>query len=82
MDLINKTELIAQIKQSANRGEGKPLDLPFDEVLSLILDAPEVEAVQVVYCKDCVYTGGCDMESIFKHYHRLENPFCCVGKQR
>lgn len=52
-DLINKTELMAQIKQAANRGDGKPLDLSFGEVLGLILDAPEVDAEQVIRCGQC-----------------------------
>ena len=50
MDLINRTELMEQIKTAAKRSaanEKAPLNLPFAEVLELIIDAPEVEAVQV-----------------------------------
>ena len=46
----------------------------------LIADAPTVDAVEVVRCKDCVIHGNCDMEIVFKFYCGISNPFCCAGR--
>lgn len=44
-------------------------------------NAPTVDAVPVVRCKDCVTHGNCLTEDTFR-IAKIGNPFCCVGKRR
>lgn len=44
-------------------------------------DAPTIDAVPVVRCKDCVLHGNCLTEDTFD-LCRIENPFCCGGKRK
>lgn len=46
-----------------------------------IMNAPTVDAVEVVRCKDCAIHGKCMMEDTFI-LARMENPFCCAGERR
>ena len=66
MDLIDRNELIRQIRLQANRsslGETVCRELSFGEMAGLIFDAPTVAAEPVVYCKECVrrYDITCPM---------------------
>ena len=45
-----------------------------------IENAPTVDAVEVVRCKDCVSHGNCDSERVFTFYCGISNPFCCAGR--
>lgn len=38
-----------------------------------------VDAVEVVFCDDCVKHGGCYTEDVFR-LARIEKPYCCAGK--
>lgn len=44
-----------------------------------IVDAPTVDAVEVVYCDNCVNHGNCLPEDVFR-IARVEKPYCCAGK--
>ena len=46
-----------------------------------ISEAPTVDAVPVVRCRECVLHGNCVTEDAFV-LARIENPFCCVGKRK
>ena len=52
------------------------------QVEGLIEEVPTVEDVaQVVRCKDCVLHNNCSTEDAF-NFAKVENPFCCVGKNK
>ena len=48
--------------------------------MELLTYAPTVDAVEVVYCDNCVNHGKCYPENIFR-LARIEKPYCCVGKR-
>ena len=48
----------------------------------LMEDAPTIDAVEVVRCKDCVSHGNCDSERVFTFYCGISNPFCCAGRRK
>ena len=50
--------------------------------IAVLQDAPTVDAVEVVRCKDCVSHGNCDSERVFTFYCGISNPFCCVGRRK
>ena len=41
--------------------------------------APAVDAVEVVFCDNCVNHGNCFPETAFR-IANVEKPYCCVGK--
>ena len=47
----------------------------------LMEDAPTIDAVEVVRCKDCVIHGTCYPESVFR-FCGISNPFCCTGEMK
>ena len=51
------------------------------DMIMLVSEAPTIDAVPVVRCKDCESHGKCFLEDTFK-FARIDNPFCCVGKRR
>lgn len=46
-----------------------------------IENAPTVDAVKVVRCRDCEIHGHCATEDVFS-FSGISNPFCCAGKRR
>lgn len=50
-------------------------------LMRCINEAPTVDAVPVVRCKDCISRGVCLTEDTFR-IARLENPYCCGGKRK
>ena len=57
------------------------VDTPvYHDVMSTIDDAPTVDAIEVVRCKDCTsfYSGWCCDFGI----HRDDNEFCSGGERR
>lgn len=52
-----------------------------EKVQRLIHEAPTIDAVPVVRCKDCESHGNCFLEDTF-NFARIDNPFCCVGRRR
>ena len=59
-------------------------DTPLDAlktVANWITEAPTVDAVEVVRCKDCVTHDLCIVEDHLV-FAGLENPFCCAGKRK
>ena len=59
----------------------RPLVTAFQMCVTVhdIDDAPTVDAVEVVRCKDCVYHEECVMEYVFLYSEGIENPYCCAG---
>ena len=51
------------------------------KALRCIEQSPTVDAVLVVRCEKCVLHGNCVTEDAFV-FAGIENPFCCVGKQK
>lgn len=47
----------------------------------IIENSPMVDAVEVVRCRDCIFSGDCNRERSFK-LMKQENPFCCVGMRK
>lgn len=61
-------------------------ELAVKEALEIVRDlcvnqAPTVDAVPVVRCKDCVTHGNCLTEDTSR-IAKIGNPFCCAGKRR
>lgn len=57
-------------------------DTPLDAlkmVANWITEAPPVDAVEVVRCRDCILHGNCYMEDAFS-FANVPNPFCVAGK--
>lgn len=46
-----------------------------------IAEAPTVDAVEVVRCRDCEIHGNCATEDVFS-FAGISNPFCCAGKRK
>lgn len=72
----------ANALSGAVSGIGKDMKRPRSVELAclcLIADAPTVDAVEVVRCKDCVYHENCVMEYVFLYSEGIENPYCCAG---
>lgn len=81
MKTINADELCRAIKIEANP-YGKPT-LDFKTactILDMIADAPAVDAVPVVRCKDCKYRQGntCDYSAVWTR----PNGYCQWGERR
>ena len=53
----------------------------FEALCAAIDNAPAVDAVKVVRCKDCVVHGDCMTEEIFEFCGKHDG-FCCVGKRK
>lgn len=69
-DLISREKLIENIKLLASRsslGETRPDSISVAEVISLILDAPAVDVVEVVRCKDCKWLNVVNNDNLFAH---------------
>jgi hypothetical protein len=49
-------------------------------VKSILKDAPTIDAVPVVRCKDCYLHGECMTEDAF-HWSGIQNPYCAAGKK-
>ena len=49
------------------------------EQIENFLEYNTVDAVEVVFCDDCVKHGGCYTEDVFR-LARIEKPYCCAGK--
>lgn len=72
--LIDVDKLIENLNKGA--------EYCFDPIVnSIILDQPHVDAVEVVRCRDCIFSGDCNRERSFK-LMKQENPFCCVGMRK
>lgn len=55
----------------------------YKDVEHFIKDAPAVDAVPVVRCRECVLHDKCSTEDVFKFAVLSENKrFCGVGKRR
>lgn len=50
----------------------------FEALCEAVDNAPAVDAVEVVRCKDCIYHGRCTYEAVFIT-SGFENPYCCAG---
>ena len=55
------------------------LSVPIPVIRQNIKDMPTVDAVEVVFCDNCVNHGNCFPETAFR-IANVEKPYCCVGK--
>lgn len=55
-----------------------------DHFLRMILDAPTVDAVEVVRCKECRCDGGCSIQDAMNWTPRenIGDWFCSYGERR
>ena len=44
-------------------------------------EAPTVDAISVVRCRNCVLHGNCSTEDAF-NFAKINDPFCCAGKEK
>lgn len=89
--LIDKDALMKQIRLVASRtslGETKPNEISSIEVIGLINDAPTVDAVEVVRCKDCrmfvhnkaAFVTYCNRE--LKCLYANPDGYCSYGERK
>ena len=85
MRLIEAGELWTGVQMLPHNGDM----ISSEEVEQAIADAPTIDAVPVVRCKDCKYyhadTLSCDFTPHAKYYERpnwYEDDFCSYGKRR
>ena len=65
-----------------DRGIAHPNAYHLTNYATLILrEAPTVDAVEVVRCRECILHGNCVTEDAFV-LAGIENPFCCAGKRK
>ena len=74
-DLISRSWLLAQLD---GLGDTRLIKRNF---VSLVTNAPAVDAVPVVRCNECLLEGNCFAESHFR-FAGIENQFCCAGKRK
>lgn len=68
--------------------DGNELLVPYNDVVNAIRQAPTVDAVEVVRCKDCIYfkeskitnRAYCDWHR--EHFETYPNDYCCYGERR
>ena len=70
MRLINADDLIPMMKYATTDNEIGvfPIMIGFNAIKRVIDDAPTIDAVKVVRCKDCEYRnedGTCDCDSLY-----------------
>lgn len=94
-DLISRSALLAKIKNQMPQGGGgtisKTIDVCTDVTVELVKEAPAVEAVPVVRCKDCKHwncyggenshKGDCS-ELVGLESCMYENDFCSYGERK
>ena len=76
LDLIDRQALLAKLK-----GTSRYFSVKFD-----IEEAPTVDAVEVVRCKDCKHRedGLCTLESVYDYpwYYTKDDDFCSYGERK
>lgn len=87
MKLIDADALLKQIAEDSRRNEGWYGDTW--EFINTIKDAPTIDAVPVVRCRDCKYIGPLsptDDYNTCKHKRAMVyapvDGFCCWGERR
>lgn len=78
MRLIDRDELFKE-RMPIHEGDAAAR---LREVLRRIQNAPVVDAVEVVRCKDCKHSGYCEMESLMREVDKISDPYCAAGKRR
>lgn len=85
MELIDKRKLIEHcfdvFCKLDNQGDNIAADALKKHILWYLVDAESVDAAPVVRCAKCVAHGNCITEDAFV-LARINNPFCCAGKQK
>lgn len=75
--LIDANEFVKHFWQRVHDGEIVTLM----DAEHAIINAPTVDAVEVVFCDECTNHGHCIPEDTFRLL-RIEKPFCCVGGRK
>ena len=71
-----------------NHQKGEIEDWEFDSIINYLDDAPTINTVEIVYCKDCKHKVRTDANGIVicseEHgmYCPTENDFCSYGDRR
>ncbi len=78
-DLISRNALLAEYDRVHIGEPGK--------ARKLMEDAPGVDAVPVVRCKDCLFSEPCDASDSYVECHQffgmaMENDWYCAGGER
>ena len=75
-------------KALENHQKGEIEDWEFDSIINYLDDAPTINPVEIVYCKDCKHKVRTDANGIVicseEHgmYCPTENDFCSYGERR
>ena len=76
--MIDANYLMKAIRERTT-GSGDNFDIIMTHLYGIVEAIPTVDAVEVVFCDDCVKHGGCYTEDVFR-LARIEKPYCCAGK--
>lgn len=81
-EIMTERDKISQIDISSKPYKhGNSMRAGIRKALRCIEQAPTIDAVPVVRCKDCVLTGKCLVEEMFQ-LAGIDDQFCCVGKRK
>lgn len=89
-DAINKINDLCVDSNENWIGTDNQSFVDHSEVIDILCDAPTVDAVEVVRCKDCIYqnklkvTGGvlCDHKKGLMSTKLKDDDFCSYGERR
>ena len=83
-DLISRSATVEILREWAGQTEKTKSKLSvsvfYESAARLLERMPDVDAVPVVRCKDCVMHGRCSVEQVFD-FCGMRDGFCCVGKK-
>lgn len=82
-DLIRREALLKELATHFNNVDGRTLYHP-SMALAMhdVRNAPAVDAVEVVRCKDCEWGGKCEVECLLREIDKIADPYCAAGKRR
>lgn len=75
---------IEKLNMDAFRRLDKASSSAYRKVGDILMDAPTIEAVEVVRCKDCKHRedGECPMEQFYPWLDQEDTDFCSRGERR
>lgn len=76
MRLIDANALIAKLKTQYGEELGWQCTVNMSDVGMMIEDAPTVDAVEVVRCKNCVHYGGVTFGFMCRKFSGIDTKIC------
>ena len=83
MRLIDADKIVAYLHEQlefAKLNNDRCLKVAFKHAILKLDNAPTLDAVPVVRCKECIDRGACIFEDYFS-MSGIEDSYCCMGKR-